>query len=114
VTVLLFVAGGFWVAQMPGYRITAMPDANSAFTPLAKTVEVVAGAWFDNYAKWPVTKLFPALGVAVRCWQRCWPGAQCPPGLHRQRAVGDRHHPRLPPACLFPFIMPSSLDAKAA
>ncbi|ONN64882.1 cytochrome d ubiquinol oxidase subunit II, partial [Herbaspirillum sp. VT-16-41] len=64
VTVLLFVAGGFWVAQMPGYRITSMPDANSAFTPLAKTVEVVAGAWFDNYAKWPVTKLFPALGVA--------------------------------------------------
>jgi cytochrome d ubiquinol oxidase subunit II len=32
VTVLLFAAGGFWVAQMPGYRITAMPDANSAFT----------------------------------------------------------------------------------
>jgi cytochrome d ubiquinol oxidase subunit II len=114
VTIALFVIGGVWVAQLPGYRITSMPDANSAFTPLAKTVEVVAGAWFDNYARWPLTKLFPALGVA---------------GAVLAALFALARRARLAFVCsglsvagiiltagisLFPFVMPSSLDAKSS
>ena len=113
-TVLLFVAGGFWVAQMPGYRITSMPDANSAFTPLAKTVELVAGAWFDNYAKWPATKLFPALGVAgavlaaLLAMVRSARLAFIASGLSVTGIILTAG------MSLFPFVMPSSLDAKSS
>src|SRR5450830_1168790 len=60
VTIALFVAGGFWVAYgIHGYRITAMPDINSAFMPTAKTVTTAGGVWFDNYARWPLIWAFP-------------------------------------------------------
>ncbi|BEV16381.1 cytochrome d ubiquinol oxidase subunit II [Herbaspirillum sp. DW155] len=114
VTVLLFIAGGFWVAHMPGYRITAMPDVNTAFTPLAKTVEVVTGAWFDNYAKWPVTKLFPALGVAgavlaaLLALVRSARLAFIASGLSVTGIILTAG------MSLFPFVMPSSLDAKSS
>src|SRR5450830_1648939 len=55
-TLALFVIGGFWVARgIDGYSITSMPSANSAFMPLAKTVEITSGAWMDNYERWPET-----------------------------------------------------------
>lgn len=68
-TIVLFAVAGVWVATaLPGYRITSMPDAATAFMPPAKTVVVAAGAWMDNYARWPLTIAFPAaalLGAAL-------------------------------------------------
>lgn len=64
-TLLLFALAGVWIATgIDGYRIVAMPPADSAFMPLAKTVEKAAGAWTANYSAHPWMMLAPALGFA--------------------------------------------------
>ena len=61
---LLFVLAGVWVARIDGYALQAALDPAGASNPLGKTVAVQAGAWMDNYARWPASWLLPALGVA--------------------------------------------------
>ncbi|MDY7547990.1 cytochrome d ubiquinol oxidase subunit II [Glaciimonas sp. CA11.2] len=111
VTIVLFVIGGFWIATgIHGYRITAMPDANSAFMPTAKTVVTAAGAWMDNYTKWPVIWAFPVIAVvaALLCIICSLARKALPAFLSSGVAV----------TCIiltagtamFPFVMPSSLD----
>jgi len=109
-TIVLFAAAGIWVATaLPGYRITAMPDAGTAFMPPAKTVVMAAGAWMDNYSRWPITWAFPAAAVL---------GALLAIGLSAAR----RTLPALlasgmsvagilltAGAAMFPFVLPSSL-----
>ena len=34
-TIVLFAAGGVWIAGIEGYRVVSMPPADTAFTPLA-------------------------------------------------------------------------------
>jgi cytochrome d ubiquinol oxidase subunit II len=61
--IILFAIGGVWVAfGIDGYRIVSMPDANIAFTPLQKTVEMTAGSWMTNYTLHPWMILAPIAG----------------------------------------------------
>jgi cytochrome d ubiquinol oxidase subunit II len=61
---IAFIIAGFWVAfGVDGYRIVAMPDPNTAFTPLEKTVQKISGAWLDNYNLHPWMMAAPALAV---------------------------------------------------
>jgi cytochrome d ubiquinol oxidase subunit II len=63
VLIAAFAFSGIWLAfGIDGYRIIDMPDANSAVTPLAKSVGVTAGAWLDNYARHPWMIMAPGLG----------------------------------------------------
>jgi len=105
-----FVLAGLWLAiGIDGYRIVAMPDANSAFMPVAKTVEKVSGAWFDNYRRWPATWALPllAIGGAVLCVLFS----------ALQRALAAFIASGVSVTCviltagtaMFPFVMPSSL-----
>lgn len=105
-----FVLAGLWVAMgIDGYRIVAMPDTNSAFMPVAKTVQKVSGAWFDNYHRWPATWALPllAIGGAVLCILFS----------ALQRALAAFLASGLSVGCviltagtaMFPFVMPSSL-----
>ena len=60
-----FALAGIWIAfGIEGYRILAMPDPNSVFVPLAKTVEKASGAWLSNYARYPWMIIAPLLGFA--------------------------------------------------
>lgn len=62
---IAFALAGVWVALgIDGYRILYMPDANSAFTPLQKSVAKVMGAWITNYSLYPWTLLAPVAGFA--------------------------------------------------
>ena len=68
VFIAAFAAAGVWVATgLEAYRIVSMPDADTSFLPLAKTVERVAGGWLANYRAQPWTMLAPvaAIGGAV-------------------------------------------------
>ena len=113
-SLLLFAVGGWLAAAMPAFRITAMPDANTAFTPLAKTVVVAPGAWMDNYARWPATLALPVLGLAGAALTAlaAW--------LRRERlafaasAVTVTGIILTAGAAMFPFVLPSSLDARSS
>lgn len=60
----LFVLCGFWLwVGIDGYVVTSVMDTQAASQPTTKTVEVVAGAWFNNYQQWPLLWLLPVLGV---------------------------------------------------
>ena len=63
-TIVLFAAGGVWIAGIEGYRVVSMPPADTAFTPLAKTVERAAGAWLTNYTAHPWMAVAPVLSFA--------------------------------------------------
>ncbi|MCG9697197.1 cytochrome d ubiquinol oxidase subunit II [Shewanella sp. Isolate11] len=63
---VLFVLAGVWLANgIDGYVVTSVIDTEGASNPALKTVAVEAGAWLANYDKYPVTVLFPVLGVVM-------------------------------------------------
>jgi len=109
-TIVLFAAAGLWIAtSLPGYRITAMPDAGTAFMPPAKTVVVASGAWMDNYSRWPITLAFPAaafLGavlVIVLSVARRTVAAFLASGMSVAGILLTAG------GAMFPFVLPSSL-----
>ena len=63
-TAVLFAIGGIWVARLDGYALQVAMDTAGPSNPLAKIAVAKPGAWMDNYARWPVTWLLPAIGVA--------------------------------------------------
>jgi cytochrome d ubiquinol oxidase subunit II len=107
-TIVLFAAGGVWIAGIEGYRVVSMPPADTAFTPLAKTVERAAGAWLTNYTAHPWMAVAPVLGFA---------GAAAAPLLSGRGKAGAAFLASALSVSgiiltagfsMFPFVMPSS------
>ncbi|MFT6133341.1 MAG: cytochrome d ubiquinol oxidase subunit II [Shewanella sp.] len=64
--VVLFGAAGVWLVNgIDGYVITSALDLVGPSNPTTKTVAVEAGAWLTNYDKYPLTMLFPVLGLLM-------------------------------------------------
>jgi len=60
-----FALAGVWQAVgIEGFRIVAMPDPGGVVSPLSKTVEMVDGAWMQNYAARPWTMSAPIAAFA--------------------------------------------------
>lgn len=104
-----FALAGVWVAAgIEGYRITSMPPAETAFTPLAKVVEKVPGAWFANYAAhpWMIAAPVAAFGGGIL--------AIALSAAHKAPAAFVASSAALAGVILtagfsmFPFLMPSS------
>jgi cytochrome bd ubiquinol oxidase subunit II len=108
VMVLGFVAAGFWLQHIDGYRITSVIDPAAMPDPMNKTVVREAGAWMANYQAIPLMWALPLLGIA---------GAALTAGLLMARwtltafvtsslavvgVIGTAG------ATMFPFVMPSS------
>ena len=110
----LFAAAGFWIATgIDGFRIASMPPADSAFVPMAKTVDRIPSGWLANYATYPWTIAAPvtafagaaiALVVARRMPMTSFV-------LSSASVAGVVLTAGL---ALFPFIMPSSSDPKSS
>lgn len=108
---VLFGAAGVWLVNgIDGYVITSTLDLAGPSNPTTKTVAVEAGAWLANYDKYPVTMLFPILGLVM-------------PVLVILASRFNRSgfaflFSSLAVACviftcgaaMFPFVMPSSLE----
>jgi cytochrome d ubiquinol oxidase subunit II len=63
--VAAFVVAGLWLhSRIAGFRITSLVDPAALPNPLAKTVERVPGAWWDNFAAHPLLMLVPTIGTA--------------------------------------------------
>jgi len=64
-TVIAFVAAGFWVQNIDGYVIVGGIDTNAASNPLNKEVIREAGAWMKNFESYPLLWAAPVLGVVM-------------------------------------------------
>ena len=63
-TVALFVLAGVWVAfGLDGFVITSVVDTAATSNPLKKEVVMEAGAWMNNYGKYPWMVVAPVLGI---------------------------------------------------
>ncbi|WP_394128853.1 cytochrome d ubiquinol oxidase subunit II [Shewanella maritima] len=62
----LFGIAGVWLANgIDGYVITSAIDTAGPSNPALKTVAIESGAWLANYDKYPLTMLFPVIGLAM-------------------------------------------------
>ena len=109
ILIVAFAAAGVWVASgIEGYRITAMPDANGALNPLAKSVAKASGAWLDNYGhyRWmlaaPIGAFAGALGVLATSSTRFPLRTLVASGLAVVGIILTAG------GSMFPFIMPSA------
>jgi cytochrome d ubiquinol oxidase subunit II len=115
VFLVAFAVGGIWIARgVEGFRIVTMPSAETAFTPLAKTVERVPGGWLANYAQYPWTILAPVLAfggglLAVAASQARRAGV-----AFLLSCVGVAGVVLTAGLALFPFILPSSSDPRSS
>lgn len=111
VVLLLFAALGIWIAfGIDGMRITAGGEPGGIANPTLKTVEVVPGAWTDNYSKYSFMLIAPFLGFAGaagalilakagKAALAFWCSSLSIIGIILTGGLS-----------LFPFIMPSSLN----
>jgi cytochrome d ubiquinol oxidase subunit II len=108
VTVLLFMLAGVVVANIDGYVITSSVDPLATSNPLSKTVEVISGAWLNNYSTYswmliaPVLGIFAGLGSAWFSKQQRGGWAFLMSSLMMAGIILTAG------AAMFPFLMPSS------
>ena len=62
-TLITFVVAGVWVTNLDGHVITSIIDTNGPSNPLGKTVELINGAWMNNFSQYPLMMIAPALGI---------------------------------------------------
>lgn len=111
---LVFAAGGLWVANMNGYVITSGAAPGGLPDPLAKTVSVAAGAWFHNFALYPLLWAVPGLAFAggligiVAAAARKGGIAFVGSAISMTGIIGTAG------VSMFPFLMPSSSDPRSS
>ncbi|MFN4134760.1 MAG: cytochrome d ubiquinol oxidase subunit II [Novosphingobium sp.] len=114
-SVILFAAGGLWMANgAMGFRLEGTVDPSGPSNPLLVKAVAAPGAWLDNYARQPLLALAPLLGLAG-------------PLLALMGIRGRNHVLHLAGSSLatvgiiatvglsmFPFILPSSIDPQSS
>lgn len=110
---LLFALGGFWVGfGLDGHVLTSPVDPNALSNPAGKEVAISRGAWLANFSRWPLMWLAPALGVggALLAALLLWRGGGVLAFLATSASIAGVILST--GFALFPFLMPSSLQAQ--
>ncbi len=112
---VLFVIGGIWSASLDGYVLHAFAGVDAPSNPLSKQVAHQAGALMNNYAAVPLTAVVPVLGLACALLtallvslRRLRVLAFVSSGLSIAGIIATAG------VSLFPFMMPSSIDANSS
>ena len=92
---------------------TAGLDPAGPANPLLKTVEVVSGAWFRNYADLPVLWLVPALGILGTIGGALMIRANRAGLAFVLSSIALLGIILTPLVSMFPFVMPSSTMPQA-
>ena len=110
-----FAVAGIWQAfGIDGYRIVSMPDPGTAFSPLAKKVEVAAGALMQNYSKCGYTIVAPILAFAGGILALLLSGANKPGAAFVCSGAALAGVILTAGFAMFPFIIPSSTDLNSS
>ncbi|WP_145144945.1 cytochrome d ubiquinol oxidase subunit II [Roseomonas gilardii] len=114
-SIVLFALGGAFVAYGDmGFRLTGVVDPAGFSNPLRSGTVAAAGAWLDNYSTYPWMKIAPALGFGGAIlallgilWRKEVPAflGSSLSTLGIISTVG---------LSMFPFILPSSVDASSS
>ncbi len=106
-----FTLAGIWlVLGIDGLKIVTQPALDALPNPLAKTVEVMPGAWLANYKQYPLTMAFPALGFIGVILTIMMSRADRPGWGFFTSSLAITGVIMTAGVSLFPFIMPSSTD----
>lgn len=109
VAVLAFALAGVWLVMgIDGYKIITQPALDALPNPLAKTVEITAGAWLSNYQDYPITMVFPVLGFIGMLGSVVLSRAGRPGWGFFTSSLGIAGVIMTAGVSLFPFVMPSS------
>ncbi len=115
VFMVTFILAGIWVmAGIEGYQVTSMPDANSAFTPIEKAVTRAAGAWINNYHRYPALWLAPLLGLAGAALAMYAAAIKKPVAAFAASSFMLAGVIFTAGIAMFPFVMPSSSDPRSS
>jgi len=109
-TLLCFVAAGFWVQTLPGHVITGGADPGALPNPLDKTVTLVTGGWLHNFRQAPLLWSVPALGIAGLIMGALMAALRRPGLAFIASSLAMTSIIGTAGVALFPFIMPSSTD----
>jgi len=110
-----FAAAGIWIATgIDAFRIVTMPPPDSAFMPLAKTVERVSGGWLANYTQYPWMLSAPVLAFGGTLLALVASRARHAAFAFVLSCLGVAGVVLTAGFALFPFIMPSSSDPKSS
>ncbi len=113
-TVVTFVAAGFWVQGMEGYVIAGSIDTNAASNPLNKEVIREAGAWLNNFEQYPLMWIAPALGAVMPLLAAIASRFEKGGFAFLASSLGNAGVIFTAGLSMFPFVMPSSLDPKSS
>ncbi|MFT2089488.1 cytochrome d ubiquinol oxidase subunit II [Paraglaciecola sp. 2405UD69-4] len=111
----LFALAGIYLAiGVDGYVITSAVDSYATSNPLTKTVEVVSGAWFNNYQTYPWMIVAPVLGIgaALSCAFASYIGRSGWAFVASALAITGII--LTAGFTMFPFLMPSSIMPSAS
>ncbi|MEW6512587.1 MAG: cytochrome d ubiquinol oxidase subunit II [Pseudomonadota bacterium] len=110
-----FAAAGVWVSSgMSGYVITSAVDPNALPNPLAKTVELQAGAWLVNFQKQPLLWLVPGAAFAGGLLALLLAAKDRPGTAFVFSAIAELGVIGTAGVAMFPFVMPSSSDPRSS
>ena len=114
-TLVFFVAGGVWAYfGIDGLVVSAGLDPAGPANPLAKTVDIYAGAWFTNFKSYPLLWIVPALGVIGLIASVLFTRLLKPLLAIIMSAAAMLSIILTPLVAMFPFILPSSTDVRSS
>lgn len=109
VAIIGFAIGGLWIGHINGY-VASNLDTNGESNPLLKTVEVVQGAWLNNYHLYPIAILAPVLGFVGLILSIIFNSKYKSGTAFVFSGIGIAGIILTAGVSIFPFILPSSSD----
>ncbi len=114
-TIASFALAGLWVIfGLDGYQIISQPAFDALPNPLAKTVEPGNGALLATYKHFPLTVLFPLLGLAGAALTMRLSKANRPGLGYITSAMTLIGIIMTAGVSMFPFVMPSSSNPSSS
>jgi cytochrome d ubiquinol oxidase subunit II len=115
VMIVAFAGAGVWLAVgVDGFRIISMPPTDALPNPLAKTVEIAAGAWLDNYGRYPWMMVAPLLGLGGALLTILLATAKRPGFAFVTSSLAMAGVILTAGFSMFPFVMPSNTVPNAS
>jgi cytochrome d ubiquinol oxidase subunit II len=115
VTLVAFALAGVLVATfIDGFQIAGTLPLDGVANPLMKSVESGPGLWLANYARYPIAVAAPLAGAAGALLAAWLAGSRHEKAAFLATSLTIVGVVLTAGVSMFPFIMPSSLDARSS